>query len=92
MNGAYIGASAGRPGNVLQMIGAHAGADAGNFYGHNLKYVVIISLTIIVYYLCGLFSWLLFGVFKLSFIRNMTKGLLCKGEHDRESANMAVAI
>ena len=37
MNGANIGTSTGRPGNVLRMTGTNAGADAGYFNGHNLK-------------------------------------------------------
>ena len=39
MNGANIGTSTGRPGNVLRMTGTKAGADAGYFKGHNLKYI-----------------------------------------------------
>ena len=39
VNGANIGTSAGRPGKVLKMTGTNAGADAGYFRGHNIKYV-----------------------------------------------------
>ena len=41
-NGANIGTSGGRPGNVLRMTGTNAGADAGYFYTHYLKYVRVI--------------------------------------------------
>ena len=43
-NGADIGPSGGRPGKVLRMNGTEAGADAGYFYGHYLKYVMAIYL------------------------------------------------
>ena len=41
-NGANIGTSGGRPGNVLRMTGTNAGADAGYFHHHRIKYVMVI--------------------------------------------------
>ena len=41
LNGANIGTSAGRPGKVLKMTGTNAGADAGYFKGHHIKYGVL---------------------------------------------------
>ena len=46
-NGADIGTSGGRPGKVLRMNGTQAGADAGYFYQHYLKYVRAIYFIII---------------------------------------------
>ena len=46
-NGANIGASSGRQGKVLRMTGTQAGADAGYFQDHYLKYVRTIYFIII---------------------------------------------
>lgn len=38
-NGAFIGETHGRVGNVIHLNGIDAGADAGTFEGHPIKYV-----------------------------------------------------